>query len=189
MRESQTLDTPELETERLLLRRFNPADEDDIYRYCRDPEVARLTSWDPHRSIDDTRRFLDWALTRYEEGTGGPWAMVLHETGMVVGAFGLTVVWPHLRGEVGYWLGRPLWRQGLTTEAGQAILRYAFHDLELNRVEARCEAENAASERVMQKLGMSYEGLMRQQIFVKGVFRDMKLYAQLRSEWRGGSPR
>ncbi|HCG30000.1 MAG TPA: hypothetical protein DEU95_09750 [Chloroflexi bacterium] len=115
--------------------------------------------------------------------------MVLHETGMVVGAFGLTVVWPHLRGEVGYWLGRPLWRQGLTTEAGQAILRYAFHDLELNRVEARCEAENAASERVMQKLGMSYEGLMRQQIFVKGVFRDMKLYAQLRSEWRGGSPR
>lgn len=184
MREPRPLDTPAFETERLLLRRFSAADEADVFRYCRDPEVARLTSWEPHQSLDDTRRFLGWAQARYDEAIGGPWAMALRETGEVVGAIGLTVVWPHLRGEVGYWLGRPLWRQGLTTEAGRAILRYSFDDLGLNRIEARCEVGNDASERVMQKLGMTFEGVLRQQIIAKGRFRDMKLYSLLRTEWR-----
>lgn len=188
MREPQPLDTPSLDTERLLLRRFGPADEADVFRYCRDPEVARLTSWEPHQSLDDTRRFLGWALARYDEAVGGPWAMQLRETGEVVGAIGLTVIWPHLRGEIGYWIARPLWRHGLTTEASRAIFRYAFDDLELNRVEARCEVENAASERVMQKLGMTFEGTLRQQVYAKGRFRDMKLYSLLQDEWRDGDP-
>lgn len=184
MREPLLLETPAIDTERLLLRRFSVDDAADVFHHARDPDVARLTSWDPHQSIEDTRRFLDWAEERYAESIGAPWAMVLRETGEVVGAFGLTVIWPHLRGEIGYWIGRRYWRRGLTTEAGQAILRHVFDDLELNRVEARCEVENDASERVMQKLGMTFEGVLRQQIYSKGRFHDMKLYSLLRAEWR-----
>lgn len=183
MREPQALDTPTLVTERLLLRRFRPADEADVFRYCCDPEVARMTTWEPHETLEDTRRFLRWAQTCYDEAIGGPWAMTRRETGDVVGAIGLTVVWPHLRGEIGYWVGRPFWREGLTTEAGRAVLEYAFGHLALHRVEARCDVANSASERVMQKLGMSFEGVLRQHIFSKGVFRDMKLYSLLRDEW------
>ncbi len=189
MREPRPLETPPLETERLLLRRFTIADAADVFRHARDPEVARLTSWEAHQSLDDTRRFLDWALARYDEAVGGPWAMVRRDTREVVGAIGLSVVWPHLRGEIGYWVGRAWWRHGLATEAGRAVLRYAFDDLEMNRVEARCETDNIASERVMQKLGMTFEGILRQHVLAKGRFRDMRLYSLLGDEWRDGDAR
>lgn len=186
MRAPGPLETPTIETERLVLRRFSPADADDVLRHASDPEVARLTSWQEHRSLADTERFLAWTQARYDEAVGGPWAIVLRERDEVIGAVGLTVVWPHRRGEVGYWLGRTYWRRGLTTEAARAIVRYAFDDIGLNRVEARCEVENTASERVLQKLGMRYEGTLHQHIYAKGWFRDMKLYALLRGEWRDG---
>lgn len=184
MREERPLDTPEITTARLLLRRFRRDDAEDMFRYCSDPEVARMTSWPPHESLDDTYRFLDWTEMMYDEKLGAPWAMVPHGSDSIVGAIQLSVVWPHLRGEVGYWLGRPLWGQGLTTEAARTVLAYAFDDLELHRVEARCEPENVGSERVMQKLGMQFEGVLRQHVFSKGRFRDMKLYSILRDEWR-----
>lgn len=186
MHEPRPLETPAIDTPRLLLRRFSAADAADVFRHASDPEVARLISWEPHQTLDDTRRFLASAQARYDEAIGGPWAIVLRESGEVVGAIGLTVVWPHLRGEVGYWIARRYWRRGLTTEAGRGILRYAFEGEGLNRVEARCEVDNAASERVMQKLGMRFEGVLRQHVFAKGRFRDMKLYSLLGDEWRAG---
>lgn len=184
MREERPLDTPEITTERLLLRRFRRDDAEDIFRYCSDPEVARMTSWSPHESLADTHRFLDWARMMEDEKLGAPWAMVPRESDCIIGAIQLSVVWPHLRGEVGYWLGRPLWGQGLATEATHAVLAYAFDDLELHRVEARCEPENVGSERVMQKVGMRLDGVLREHVYSKGRFRDMKLYAILRDEWR-----
>jgi len=100
-----------------------------------------------------------------------------------VGACGFVGWSPeHARAEMGYVLNRRYWGRGLVLEAVRAMISFGFERMDLNRVEARCVAENTASARVMEKAGMAYEGTLRQREFLKGVYRDMKLYAILRGE-------
>ncbi len=89
----------------------------------------------------------------------------------------------HARAELGYVLSREHWGKGLTPEAVRAVSRFGFGRMKLNRVEARCIAENTASARVMEKAEMAYEGTLRKREFIKGAYRDMKLYSILRREY------
>jgi len=89
----------------------------------------------------------------------------------------------HRRAEIGYVLNRRYWGQGYMTEVVRAIIAFGFRELGLNRIQARCEVPNIGSARVMEKAGMSFEGVLRQQLFEKGSYRDMKMYSILRSEW------
>ena len=84
--------------------------------------------------------------------------------------------------ELGYWIGKPYWSKGYCTEAAGALLDYGFKVLELNRIQARHLVSNPASGRVMQKLGMSYEGTLRQVVFLRGSYEDLAGYAILRDE-------
>jgi ribosomal-protein-alanine N-acetyltransferase len=104
----------------------------------------------------------------------------------LVGACGL-VNWEaeHARAEVGFVLSREYWGRGLMSEAVRAILRFGFERMNLNRIEARCIAENAASARVMEKAGMVYEGTLCQREYIKGAYRDIKLYAILKKGFPG----
>ena len=104
----------------------------------------------------------------------------------MVGACGL-VNWEaeHARAEVGFVLSREYWGRGLMAEAVRAMLRFGFERMNLNRIEARCIAENAASARVMEKAGMFYEGTLRQREYIKGAYRDIKLYAILKKGFPG----
>jgi RimJ/RimL family protein N-acetyltransferase len=104
--------------------------------------------------------------------------------GTLLGAIGLRVDMEHNRAELGYWLGHPYWRNGYTTEAAAAMLRYAFEDLRLRRVHARHFAINPASGRVMQKIGMAREGVMRQHFVKWGRPVDVVFYGILAEEWR-----
>lgn len=90
----------------------------------------------------------------------------------------------HARAELGYAIHREYWGQGLVPEAVRAMISFGFEKIGLNRIEARCIAENTASARVMEKAGMSYEGTLRQREFIKGAYRNIKLYAILKSEYR-----
>jgi ribosomal-protein-alanine N-acetyltransferase len=90
----------------------------------------------------------------------------------------------HARAELGYVLSREHWGRGLMPEAVRAVIRFGFGRMGLNRVQARCIAENVASARVMEKAGMAYEGTLRESEFIKGAYRDMKLYSILRREYR-----
>ena len=90
----------------------------------------------------------------------------------------------HARAELGYVLSRKLWGRGLMPEAVRAVVRFGFGRMELNRIEARCIIENAASARVMEKAGMTCEGTLREREFIKGAYRDMRLYSILRREYR-----
>jgi [ribosomal protein S5]-alanine N-acetyltransferase len=89
----------------------------------------------------------------------------------------------HARAEMAYVLARSHWGRGLMTEAVRAVIRFGFERMGLNRIEARCISENAASARVMEKAGMTYEATFRQREFIKGEYRDMKVYSVLRREW------
>ena len=178
---------PRLETDRVILRALTWDDLDDIYAYASDPEVAASTTWEAHKTRDDSREFLGRVMSWYDDGFGGPWGLQLRATGRVIGTCGLAITPQHGRAELGYALGRAHWGQGLMTEVVREVIRYGFEELGLNRIEARCIPSNIGSARVMEKAGMTYEGTIRGQVYVKGSFNDLKLYAILRREWRGQS--
>lgn len=174
---------PRLETERLLLRALTPDDAVAVFAYAADPEVARYMVWEAHRSMKDAEAFLDLTMARYESGGAPDWAIVYKGDGRLVGTAGF-VGWEreHARAEAGYVLNRVYWGRGLAAEALRAMISFGFARMSLNRIEARCLAENTASARVMEKAGMAYEGTLRQREFLKGAYRDMKLYAILKGE-------
>ena len=179
-------DLPTLETERLILRKMVLNDAESVFAYASNSEVSRYTLWETHRSIEDSRAFLEFATQKYENGGEPDWGIVYRGNGCLVGACGL-VNWEaeHARAEVGFVLSREYWGRGLMSEAVRAILRFGFERMNLNRIEARCIAENAASARVMEKAGMVYEGTLRQREYIKGAYRDIKLYAILKKGFPG----
>jgi RimJ/RimL family protein N-acetyltransferase len=179
-------DLPELETERLVLRKMRLDDAEAMFAYASDPEVTRYVLWDTHRSIEDSESFLRSATEGYERGDFGGWGIVLKDDGAFVGTCGVDAGYApeHARAELGYVLSREHWGKGLMPEAVRAVIAFGFEKLSLNRVEARCIAENTASARVMEKAGMTYEGTLREREFIKGAYRDIKLYSILRREYR-----
>src|SRR5439155_2610391 len=103
--------------------------------------------------------------------------ITLRESGELAGAMGLIVNRDHARAEIGYWIAVPYWNRGYATEAGRAVVRYAFDELKLNRVFAEHFTRNAASGRVMQKIGMRREGTLRRHIIKWDEVIDAELYA------------
>ncbi len=175
---------PELHTPRLLLRRLRMEDAGDIFAYASDPQVTPYLIWETHRSLEDTCEFLTRTLQNYRNGGLPVWAIEHRGHKKVIGTCGFAAIaFAHARGEVGYVIGRPYWRQGFMTEALRAVLAYCFDVLQLNRVEARCDVDNTASWRTMEKAGMKFEGILRQYALVKGSFRDVKCYSILKNEY------
>ncbi len=179
-----------LETERLILRKMTPDDAEAVFAYASDPEVSRYTLWETHRSIEDSRAFLELVIQKYENGGEPDWGIIYRGDHHFVGACGL-VNWEaeHARAEAGFVLSREYWGRGLMPEAVRAMIRFGFEAMNLNRIEARCIAENVASARVMEKAGMAYEGTLRQREYINGAYRNIKLYAILKKEFRGARVR
>lgn len=179
-------DLPTFETDRLILRKMTPDDVEAVFAYASDPEVTRYVSWETHLSIEDSRAFLDLATSKYRSGGEPDWGIVYKGDHRLVGTCGIVSWEPyHARAELGYALSRDYWGRGFMAEAVRAMISFGFNKMNLNRIEARCIAENVASARVMEKAGMLYEGTLRQRELIKGEHRDMKVYSILRDERRG----
>ncbi len=175
---------PSLYTQRLLLRAPRLSDAADVFFYSQDPEVARYVLWDPHLNIGESRDFLRSLIRKNREG--GPKTFIIEEKygGRAVGTIGF--VWLDQENqscEIGYSLARPCWNKGYMTEALQRLIRYAFETLGLNRIEGQHDVRNPASGAVMRHAGMRCEGLLRQRLFCKGDFSDVRLYALVREDW------
>lgn len=175
---------PVIETDRLILRPFIMRDCQDVYLYSSDTEVARYVLWDAHRSLSDTRNYLRYMLRLYRDGQPCSWAIVLKETGKVIGSIGF--MWldqVNDSAEVGYSISRTWWNHGLTTEALECVLHEGFTALRLNRIEAQHDVRNPASGRVMQKCGMCQEGILHSRMKNKKEFIDVALYAILQKDY------
>jgi len=123
-------------------------------------------------------------IETYKTKAPSSWGIVHKHSAKLIGTIGfVSVDRTHSRAEVGFALGRKYWSQGLMTEALGEVLRFSFSDMGLNRVVAKCFVENTGSERVMQKVGMKFEGVCREEALIKGKFVDLKQYAILRSEF------
>jgi len=176
----------ELHTERLHIREFELSDEADIHAYAADPEVCRFMEWGPN-TPQQTREFLARKVERVKDNPRAEFelAIVLQAERKVVGGMGIRIKSEkHREGDIGYVLNHRYWNRGIVTEASRAILEYGFSQLKLHRIYATCDAENAASARVMDKLGMTYEGRKRQNAFEKGRWRDTVMYAMLEDDPR-----
>jgi ribosomal-protein-alanine N-acetyltransferase len=174
---------PTLETERLILRKMIMEDQHDLFEYASDPELTKYTIWDYHKTIENSIYYLQLILEQYENNQVSNWAIVLKSSQKMIGTCGFVYWAPeHHRAEVGYALSRKYWNRGLMSEAIQELISFGFDNMDLNRIEARCNMGNIGSERIMQKSGMTFEGVIREQLLIKGQFEDIKLYALLKRE-------
>lgn len=176
---------PVIETERLLLRKVEMKDAQDMYEYSCDPLVARHVLWDAHTSVNDTKGYIRYMLRRYRLGEPSSWGIEDKATGKIVGTIGY--MWyqeDNNAVEVGYSLARRHWNKGYMTEALRAVIDYSFQTLGLHRIEAQHETDNEASGAVMRKCGMEKEGTLRGRLYNKGKYVDVNVYAILQEDYK-----
>ena len=172
---------PRLETPRLILRKLTVDDVEDVFAYSSDEKVTRFLRWGPHRTLEQTESYVRTVLEEYQEGRDGPWGIEHREAAKVVGAIHLMgISAQHRKAEIGFLLSRSYWGRGLMPEALASVLQYSFERIGLNRVEAFCILENRAGMRVLEKVGMEREGVLRDYLVQKGAFQSFALYSRLK---------
>jgi RimJ/RimL family protein N-acetyltransferase len=182
-----TLDMPPvLTTARLVLRPMGPGDAAAVQKWAGDFEVADTALNIPHPYPDGLAD--EWIAMHgraWRDGREAVFAITARADGTLMGAIGLACIDArHRHAEMGYWLGRPFWNLGLATEAARAVLRFAFDTLDLERVFAHHFVRNPASGRVLEKIGMVREGVLRAHVRQWGQPEDLVVCGILRREWR-----
>lgn len=174
---------PTLVTARLELRPFRLADASEVQRLAGALQVAEMTVNIPHPYPEGAaEEWIGSHRVRFEQGAGLTLAVTFKDSGTLIGAVSLVDADAH-RAELGYWIGVPFWGQGYCTEAARALVDYGLRAMGLHRIVATHFQRNPASGRVMQKLGMRYEGCLREHVFKGGRYQDLMLYGILRDEW------
>jgi len=176
---------PTLETERLILRRIMPSDAEDVYSYSSDPAVSHQLLWHPHTSRQQTRDYLKLVDKKYKQGQFWDFGVVIKEDLRFIGTVGFTSFdFYNNSAEIGYVLSSLYWGRGLAAEAARAVITFGFEVLGLNRIEARFTVENARSRRVLKKCGMTFEGVEREGMLIKGEYRNIEIYSILKSDYK-----
>ena len=174
---------PVLNTKRLQLRPITLWDAEDMYAYAKQELTTKYLLWCPHKDIFETREHIAYMKEGYKRGSCYDYAVIYKETDTMIGTCGFVYVdKENKKGEVGYVLNPAYWNKGLITEALLTVIDYGFNTLDLRRIEARYMVENTASAAVMKKAGMSFEGVLRKFLFVKGKHRDIGVYSILKEE-------
>jgi RimJ/RimL family protein N-acetyltransferase len=175
---------PTLETARLTLRPFYAGDASAVQRLAGDRSIAETTANIPHPYPEgEAEAWIATHPDRFARGESVIFAITRRDDGLFLGSVGLEIDREMLRAELGYWVGKPYWNQGYCSEAARAVVHYAFETLGLRRVFARHYGSNAASGRVMQKVGLRYEGTLRQHTIKWDAVHDLVVYGALRTEW------
>jgi RimJ/RimL family protein N-acetyltransferase len=173
---------PTINTERLTLRSYDSADIAELVPLIGTREVAANLARVPYPYTEqDARNFIASIKETPEEAR---FAIVLSRDKRLVGGIGLRIDPTHPRAELGYWLGAPYWGQGYATEAARAVLQYGFQTLGVHRIWASVFQGNDVSANVLRKIGMQYEGCLRQHVLKWGRLIDLHTYGILRAEWK-----
>lgn len=179
---------PVLTTSRLVLRDVRSTqDAAAVFDLFADPDVARSTDTGPFESDSEAVEVIDWIHGIFASGRGMRWAITMPPSDDLIGTCGFNV-WRQDNNSavIGYDLMQRFWGKGIVPEALRAMLDFGFSDMALNRIEADVTVGNAASVRVLEKLGFHEEGLLRQAGHWRGEYHDLRLFSLLRSEWVGG---
>lgn len=179
--------TQQLETQRLILRRFVLEDAQAMYdHWASDDEVTRFLTWPTHGSVQVSEAVLsDW-VSHYAEDNYYQWAIVPKSLGQPIGSIAAVHIHDRIgKAEIGYCIGRAWWHRGIMSEALAAVIRFFLEEVGSDRVEACHDPNNPHSGAVMAKCGMVYEGTQRQAGINNSGKCDLSWYAILASDRRG----
>ena len=177
---------PVIETKRLLLRKVKKKDTHDMYEYSCDGRVSEYLLWSPHPNEKYTKSYISSLKKQYKNHTFFDFAVIYKENGKMIGTCGFSRVdAENSCVEIGYVLSHDYWGMGIAAEAAREMIRLAFEEFGFNRVEARYMTENIHSARVMEKLGMKKDGVLRSAVCVDGVYHDVGYYSILNDEYNG----
>lgn len=169
----------QIETPRLILRKPGIDDASAIFHgWAQDQEVTRYLIWQPHQHVEQTQQFIQGCLAAWEYETRFPYMIVIRKSGEVLGMLEARIECPRM--EIGYVAARAHWGKGYMPEATQAIIDWAFQQPAIYRIYATTDVENTASQRVLEKVGMQCEGILRKYIIhpnLGDVPRDSYIYA------------
>jgi len=177
-----------METERLILRRWEESDAEELYRYASDPAVGPSAGWPPLRSVGESREAIRNVLCGAEA-----YALCLKPEGSPIGAIELKLnshadlAWGDDECELGYWIGKPFWGRGLVPEAAEELLRHAFEELGMRKVWCGYYEGNGKSRRVQEKLGFRYQWTS-EEVDVPRMHEKRRGYVSLltREDWERG---
>lgn len=174
---------PAFETERLILRQLLIRDKNDMFEYSKNPEVTKYLLWKEHENAEFTAKYLKYLQPKYRRGECWEWAIVNKAENKMIGTVGfVSFDNEHNCAEVGYVISDKYWGNGYAPEALDRIISFGFGELYLNRIYARHIVGNENSGRVMQKCGMSFEGIQRKSMYIKEKYEDIAVYAIIKDE-------
>lgn len=179
---------PTIDTTRLSLRAIRAEDLDAFYGVYSNPEVMRYWSTPPLPNREAAAKLISEINEGFKRQELLKWGIALRVNDELIGS--VTLFHPdftHRRAEIGYALGRDYWRQGYMRETLQAVLNYAFAELNLHRLEADVDPRNAASVRTLERLGFQREGYLRERWHVNGEIQDAYFYGLLKPDWESAT--
>lgn len=176
--------TKTIETARLTLRRLELTDAEKMFRnWTSDENVTRFLRWDAHKEIGDTKNMIQQWVNNYQHDSTYYWGMY-RKDGEMIGSIGITITSEYDRqGSLGYKIGSRFWNQGYSSEAARAVIDYMFRNTDMERIDAFSSVENPASRKVMEKVGMKQEGLLRHYYKTRDGFHDCTMYGIIRNDW------
>ena len=177
-------DLPTLESERLVMRKITESDTDDMFAYTSDAELLQHLPLNVTPTRADAQGAIRGFMDMYHARRVAPWGVTIKATGQHIGICGFESWNPVTdRAEIGFLIARACWRRGYASEAARRVMRFGFERMNLNRIEARVKPDNEPSRLLLGKLGLRYEGLMREHSWWRGSYHDLELYAILRREF------
>lgn len=178
----------EIITKRLKLREITQQDFQAVHEYASDLETVKYMPFGPNTE-EETQEFINRNLKRQQEEprTDYGFGIILKTENRFIGACGIHGV-TEIQASIGYILNRRYWVHGYATEAARALVDYLFGELGVHRVFVSCDPENHASIRVLEKVGMSLEGRLRENMNIRGEYRDSLIFGLLVNEWKTNKP-
>jgi ribosomal-protein-alanine N-acetyltransferase len=180
------LNFPEIHTDRLVLRKPGIEDVQDIFEIKSDPLVTVPYCAEPYSKIEQADKWIRELFSFYSAGEGVMWFITKRGESKVIGD---CTFW-HIDsdsscGELGYELGSSYWNNGIATEATTAVIKYGFGGMNLNRIEACPFSTNKRSARLLEKIGFTLEGNLRQRVMFRNEYFDQLYYSILKGEFSG----
>ena len=180
---------PTLQTERLILRSLTLEDAQDVQHLAGERDIALMVLRIPHPYEDGmAEEWIRACADAYKKDEAINFAITLRTDRNLIGTIGLELEQENERAELGYWIGKPYWNLGYATEAARVVVVYCFEVLKLNRIYAYHFTRNPASGRVLEKIGMHYEGCRRRHTKKWGNFEDSIGYGMLKADYDSLTP-
>lgn len=172
---------PELHTERLDLVEISQSHLTDFYEIFKDERATKYYNILPFHQEEEAQKYIDWFQSRYKEGLGIRWGIKLKGRPGIIGTAGFNNYLKDHRANFGYDLHPDYWNKGYMTEALTVILKFGFETLKINRIEAEVMQGNIASEKVLEKLGFTKEGVLRDWMYWNNKHYNMTMYSLLKN--------